>query len=62
MLHEMIRDDDFLRNTALQHCWDIVSNGYNIAPALQKSSLRIVPCNIAFTSRAFASTIRTWQK
>ena len=59
MLHETIRNDHFLRNTALQHYCDNVSNGYNIAPALQKSSLRIVPCNIAFTSRAFASTIRT---
>ena len=36
MLHETIRNDDFLRNTALQHCYDIVSNGYNIVPALQR--------------------------
>ena len=27
MLHETIRNDDFQRNTALQHCCDIVSNG-----------------------------------
>ena len=32
MLHETIRNDDFLRNTALQHCCDIVLNGYNIVP------------------------------
>ena len=24
MLHETIRNDDFQRNTALQHCYDIV--------------------------------------
>ena len=46
MLHETIRNDDFLRNTALQHCWDIVSNGYNIAPALQRCvALKIVVAN-----------------
>ena len=34
---EVTRDDcneDFKRNTALQHCCDIVSNGHNIVPAL----------------------------
>ena len=36
MLHETIRNEDFWRNTALQHCCDIVSDGYNIAPALQR--------------------------
>ena len=36
MLHETIRNDDFLRNTALQHCCDIVSNDYNIVPTLQR--------------------------
>ena len=35
MLHETIRKDDFQCNTALKHCCDIVSNGYNIVPALQ---------------------------
>ena len=35
MLHDTIRNDDFQRNTALQHCCDIVSNGYNVVPALQ---------------------------
>ena len=29
-----ILHDDFQRSTALQHCCDIVSNGYNIAPKL----------------------------
>ena len=33
MLHETIHNDDFLRNTVLQHCCDI--NGYNIVSALQ---------------------------
>ena len=36
MLHETIRKDDFERNTALQHCYDIVSNGSNIVPTLQR--------------------------
>ena len=31
MLYETIRD-----NTAFQHCCDIVSNGYNIVPTLQR--------------------------
>ena len=34
MLHETIRNDDFQRNTALQHCCDIVSNSYSIVPTL----------------------------
>ena len=40
-----------IRNTALQHCCDIVSNGQNMGPALLRcvglvrSSLQIVPCN-----------------
>ena len=32
MFHETIRNDDFKRSTALQHCYDIFSNGYNIVP------------------------------
>ena len=37
MLHEATRNDDFLRNTALQHCCDIGSNaGCNIVPTLQR--------------------------
>ena len=45
-LHETILNDDFYRNTALQHCCDIVSNGYNIVPTLQRSvALKIVVAN-----------------
>ena len=29
-------NDDFKGNTVLQHCCDIVSNGHNIVPALQR--------------------------
>ena len=35
ILHETIRNDDFKRNTALQHCCDIVLNGCNIVPTLE---------------------------
>ena len=46
---EVTRDDcneDFKRNTALQHCCDIVSNGHNIVPALQRCvALKIVVVN-----------------
>ena len=46
MLHETIRNDDFYRNTELQHCCDIVSNGYNIVPKLQRcAALKIVVAN-----------------
>ena len=46
MLHETISNDDFHRNTASQHCCHIVSNGYNIAPALQPClALKIVVAN-----------------
>ena len=46
MLHETIRNDDFQRNTALQHCCNIVSNGYNIVPTLQRSvALKIFVAN-----------------
>ena len=39
MLNETIRNDDFFRNTALQH-------GYNIVPALQRCvALKIVVAN-----------------
>ena len=30
MLHETIRNDDFLRNTVLPHRCDIVSDSYNL--------------------------------
>ena len=43
ILHEIIRNDD----TALQHCWDIVSNVYNIVP----TSKSCVDCK---TVRIFA--------
>ena len=34
---------------ALQHCCDIVSNGYNIVPTLQRCvAVKIVPCYITF--------------
>ena len=54
MLHKTIRNDESSRSTALHHCCDIVSNGCNIVPILQrcvalKSSLRIVPCNITLS-------------
>ena len=46
---EVTRDDcneDFKRNTALQHCCDIVSNGHNIVPALERCvALKIVVVN-----------------
>ena len=46
MLHKTIRNDDFWRNMALQHCCDIDSNGYNIVPVLQRcNSLKIVVAN-----------------
>ena len=46
MLHETIRNDDFQRNTALQHCCNVVSNGYNIVPTLQRSvALQIFVAN-----------------
>ena len=42
MLHETVRNDDFQRNTALQHCCDIVLNIY-IFPTLQRCvALKIV--------------------
>ena len=45
MLHETIRNDDFYHNnTAMQHCYDIVSNGYNLVQTLQRRcvALKIV--------------------
>ena len=46
VLQDTIRYDDFYRNTALQHWFDIVSNGYNIVPALQRCvALKIVVAN-----------------
>ena len=34
MLDKSIRDNDFYRNTALQHCSNIVWDSYNIVPTL----------------------------
>ena len=46
MLQGTIRNDDFQRNTLLQHCCDIVWNGHNIAPTLQHCiALKIVVAN-----------------
>ena len=47
ILRETIRNDDFWRNTELQHCREIVSNAYNIVSAfLQRSAaLKIVVAN-----------------
>ena len=46
VLQDTIRNDDFYRNTALQHWFDIVSNGYNIVPALPRCfALKIVVAN-----------------
>ena len=36
MLHGTIRNDDFQRNTALQHCCDIEWNGCNVVPTFQR--------------------------
>ena len=46
MLDETIRNNDFSRNTAVQHCYDIVWNSYNIGPTLQHCvALKIVVSN-----------------
>ena len=42
VIHETIRNDDFQRNTVLQHCCDIVLNGYNIVPTLQLCVVLII--------------------
>ena len=46
---EVTRDDcneDFKRNTALQHCCDIGLNGYYIVPTLERCiALKIVVAN-----------------
>ena len=42
MLHETIRSHDFQRNTALEHCWDIESNGCNVGRCV---ALKIVVAN-----------------
>ena len=42
MLQETIRNDDFWRNTGLQHCCDIDSSGYNIVPSLQRCVMQLI--------------------
>ena len=42
MFHETIGNDDFQRNTVLQPCCNIVSNGYNIVPSLQLCVVLII--------------------
>ena len=44
LLHEAILNHDFQRNTALQHCCDIVSSSYNVVP----TSKRCVALKIVF--------------
>ena len=45
-LHGTIRNDDFYRNTTLQHCCGIVLNGYNNVPKLLRCvTLKIVVVN-----------------
>ena len=42
----VLHDDDLKRNTALQHCCDVVSYGHNIVPTLQRwVVLKIVVAN-----------------
>ena len=55
MLHETFRNDDFKRNTALQHCCDIVLNGYNIVPTLQRC---VAPKNRRCESSRVTSPLR----
>ena len=46
VLHEIIRNDYFKRNTTLHHCSDIVSSSYNVAPILRRRvALKIVVAN-----------------
>ena len=45
-LGDVTRDDFSANYAALQHCCDIVSNGYNIVPTLQRCvALKIVVAN-----------------
>ena len=61
-LDDVTRDDlhdDFQRNTTFQRCCDIVSNVCTIVPTFfyavlrQKSSLRIVQCNITLKGKSY---------
>ena len=43
---DVTRDDSQQRKTALQHCYNIGWNGYNIVPTLQRCvALKIVVAN-----------------
>ena len=56
-LHETIRSDDFKRNTVLQHCCDIVLNGYNIVPTLQRCVALII---VGWESSSETSPLSAW--
>ena len=65
ILHGTIHNDDFYRNTALQHCCDIVSNSSNIVPTLFQhcndvlaENRRCGSCNITFMLEDFEIEIR----
>ena len=49
MLHKVIRNDDFWRNTALQHCCN-VPKCYNIVPTLQPSVVTSPSATMAATA------------
>ena len=59
MLHGTIRSDDFQRNTALQHCCDVVSNSCNIATQCRAKSRRCESSRVA--SPLDSSSLRTQQ-
>ena len=42
MLQKTIRNDDFWRNTGLQHCCDIDSIGYHIVPSFQRCVMQLI--------------------
>ena len=56
-LHETIRNDDFKRNTVLQHCRSIVLNGYNIVPTLQRCVALII---VGWESSSETSPLSAW--
>ena len=52
MLRGTIRNDDFQRKAALQHCCDIISNGCSIVPTLLRCvQFKIPSGKITFTRR-----------
>ena len=57
MLKETIRNDDFKRNTALQHCCEWLQRRSNIAALCCAKNRRcesLLPCNITFNRCGFA--------